>query len=57
MTNGGVTSTIRDAHVHGYETTVLEDGCAAFDTQVHKTSIDALRSVAAIATISDILKE
>ena len=57
VTNGGVTSTMRDAHVHGYESTVLEDGCAAFDTQVHKTSIDALRSVASIATISDILKE
>ena len=57
VTNGGVTSTLRDAHVHGYQSTVLEDGCAAFDNQVHKTSIDALRSVATIATIADILKE
>ena len=57
VTNGGVASTLRDAHVHGYHGTVLEDGCAAFDTQVHKTNIDALRSVADIAAIADILKE
>lgn len=57
VTNGGVTSTLRDAHVHGYLGTVLEDGCAAFDTLVHKTSIEALRSVANVTTIEDMLKE
>ena len=31
VTNGGVASTVRDAHVRDFETIVLEDGCAAFD--------------------------
>jgi len=57
VTNGGVTSTIRDAHVHGYHSMVLSDGCAAFDPTVHETSIEALKSVATIATCEDILKE
>ena len=30
VTNGGVASTVRDAHVREFECTVLEDGCAAF---------------------------
>lgn len=54
VTNGGVTSTVRDAHVHGYHCTVLEDGCAAFDPAVHDVSIAALRSVADIAACGDI---
>ncbi len=55
VTNGGVSSTVRDAHVHGYRCTVLSDGCAAFDLEIHKVSIEALRSVAAIATCQDII--
>ena len=50
VTNGGVASTVRDAHVHGYHCTVLEDGCATFDVEVHRVSIEALRPVADIAT-------
>ncbi len=53
VTNGGVTSTVRDAHVHGYHCTVLRDGCAAFDAEVHRVSIEALRSVADIATCAE----
>ena len=34
VTNGGVASTVRDAHVHGYQNIVLSDGCAAFDQSV-----------------------
>ncbi len=30
VTNGGVASTVRDAHVRDFETIVLRDGCAAF---------------------------
>ncbi len=51
VTNGGVSSTMRDAHVREFAITVLEDGCAAFDRTVHDTAIAALRPVAAIATI------
>jgi ureidoacrylate peracid hydrolase len=57
VTNGGVASTVRDAHVRDIDVTVLEDGCAAFDTNVHRTAIDALRPVCRIATIADVMSE
>ena len=57
VTNGGVASTVRDAHVRDMEITVLEDGCAAFSAEVHQTAIDALRPVARIATIAQMLAE
>ena len=56
VTNGGITSTVRDAHVHGYHNTVLSDGCAAFDERVHDLSIESLRTVAEIKTCQEILK-
>lgn len=56
VTNGGVSSTVRDAHVRDIHCTVLEDGCAAFSTEVHATSIAALRSVAHIATIRETME-
>ena len=55
VTNGGVASTVRDAHVRDFHVTVLEDGCAAFDPAVHRTNIDALRSIADIATCDQLL--
>lgn len=57
VTNGGVASTVRDAHVRDIHVTVLEDGCAAFSAEVHKTAIDALRPVARIVTITAMLAE
>ncbi len=57
VTNGGVSSTVRDAHVRDIETIVLEDGCAAFSTDVHKTAIDALRPVGRVATIAEMISE
>ena len=51
VTNGGVASTVRDAHVRDFEVTVLEDGCAAFSADVHRAAIDGLRPVAHISTI------
>ena len=53
VTNGGVASTVRDAHVRDFHVTVLEDGCAAFDRQVHDTAIAALRPVADISSVAD----
>jgi len=50
VTNGGVASTVRDAHVRDFETVVLEDGCAAFDDVVHRATIDSLASISAITT-------
>jgi ureidoacrylate peracid hydrolase len=57
VTNGGVASTVRDAHVREIETIVLEDGCAAFSPKVHQTAIDALRPVGRIATIAEMFAE
>jgi ureidoacrylate peracid hydrolase len=53
VTNGGVASTVRDAHVREFECTVIEDGCAAFSDDVHRAAIDGLRPVAKITTIAD----
>ena len=57
VTNGGVASTVREAHVRDIETIVLEDGCAAFSPAVHQTAIDALRPVGRVATIVEMLAE
>jgi len=55
VTNGGVASTVRDAHVRDIETIVLEDGCAAFTVEVHATAIAALQPVTHITTVSQSL--
>jgi nicotinamidase-related amidase len=57
VTNGGVASTVRDAHVRDIHCTVLEDGCAAFSPEVHAAAIAALRPVARIATVAEVLDE
>lgn len=57
VTNGGVASTVRDAHVRDIDAVVLEDGCAAFSAEVHATSIAALKPVARVATIAEITAE
>jgi ureidoacrylate peracid hydrolase len=57
VTNGGVASTVRDAHVRDFDLTVLEDGCAAFSPAAHATAIEALRPVCRIATVAEALAE
>ncbi|CAN1525454.1 PncA Amidases related to nicotinamidase [Rhabdaerophilaceae bacterium] len=57
VTNGGVASTVRDAHVRDIEAIVIEDGCAAFSPEIHRTAIDALRPVGRVATITDMISE
>jgi nicotinamidase-related amidase len=57
VTNGGVASTVRDAHVREFEVTVLSDGCAAFSPEVHQTAIDALRPVSRVAMVAEVLAE
>ncbi len=57
VTNGGVASTVREAHVRDFDTTVLHDGCAAFTREVHETAIAALRPVCRVAGIADIIAE
>lgn len=57
VTNGGVASTVRDAHVRELECVVIEDGCAAFSAELHRAAINGLRPVARIATLAEALSE
>ena len=57
VTNGGVASTVRDAHVREFHCTVIADGCAAFSRDVHDAAIEGLRPVAKVITIGDTVNE
>lgn len=48
VTNGGVASTARDAHMREYHTIILEDGCAAFSEHVHDAAIRDLGTIAEV---------
>ncbi|MDB5819613.1 MAG: cysteine hydrolase, partial [Rhizobacter sp.] len=48
VTNGGVASTVRDAHMRDYRTLVLADACAAFGEERHQTSLADMRNVAEV---------
>ncbi|MGO4398773.1 cysteine hydrolase family protein [Achromobacter sp. PAB15] len=50
VTNGGVASTARDAHMRDYHVTVLADGCAAPTPAMHDAALADLRTVADITT-------
>jgi ureidoacrylate peracid hydrolase len=53
VTNGGIASTVRDAHVREFHCTVIQDGCAAFGEKVHDAAIEGLRPVAKVITVTD----
>ena len=53
VTNGGVASTVRDAHVRDFHTITLEDGCAAFSKETHKLAIQSLETVGEVMKIHD----
>ena len=53
VTNGGVASTVRDAHVRDFNTITLHDGCAAFSAETHDTAIKALASVGRTMSIAE----
>ena len=55
VTNGGVASTVRGAHVREFEVTLLEDGCAAFSEDVHRAAVEGMRPVAEVTTIAQAL--
>jgi nicotinamidase-related amidase len=55
VTNGGVASTVRDAHVRDFRAIVLTDGCAAFSNAVHDATIAALASVVEVADCAEII--
>jgi len=45
VTNGGVASTLRDAHVRDFHAMLLTDGCAAFAKEAHESSIASLGTI------------
>lgn len=56
VTNGGVASTLRDAHVRDFRTVVLQDGCAAFRSDVHDTTVASLATISEVMTCADCLR-
>lgn len=57
VTNGGVASTVRDAHARDFASIVLSNGCAAWKKEQHDTAISDLRTIARIATCVEIMTE
>ncbi len=57
VTNGGVASTFREAHVRDIEAVLLEDGCAAFTRETHETAVAALKPVGRVTTIAEVMAE
>lgn len=54
VTNGGVASTVRDAHVRDFTTVVLSDGCAAFSPLTHEQAIADLSTVSRMMTCAQV---
>ena len=57
VTNGGVASTVRDAHLRNFDTILLLDGCAAFKQEVHDATLISLGSITPIKTCAEMLEE
>lgn len=55
VTNGGVASTLRDAHLRNIETVMLTDGCAAFNQEVHDATLLSLGTVTHQMTCQEVL--
>lgn len=55
VTNGGVASTLRDAHLRNIETVMLTDGCAAFRAEVHQATLVSLGTVTHQMTCTEAL--
>jgi ureidoacrylate peracid hydrolase len=53
VTNGGVASTLRDAHTRDFATVLLSDGCAAFSPQLHDTAVASLVAVTPVLTCAE----
>lgn len=53
VTNGGVASTIRDAHLRNVETILLSDGSAAFREEVHRATLTSLGTVTHVMSCAE----
>ncbi|ABD56683.1 cysteine hydrolase family protein [Jannaschia sp. CCS1] len=56
VTNGGVASTIRDAHLRNIHTILLSNGCAAFKQEVHDATLISLGSITPVVTCAEMLE-
>lgn len=54
VTNGGVASTLRDAHVRDFATVLLSDGCAAFSDEIHKSTVASLQAISPVMTCAEL---
>ena len=57
VTNGAVTSTVRDAHVRDLSPFVLSDGCADFSPALHEMAIAALRPIVPLLTVAEAMED
>jgi nicotinamidase-related amidase len=57
VTNGGVASTVRDAHVREFHCTVIADGCAAFSRELHEAALAGVQPVAKVITVADAMRD
>ena len=55
VTQGGVASTLRDAHVRDLHTILLSDGCATFRQEVHDTAVRDLGTISTVMTCAEAL--
>ncbi|MET1416462.1 cysteine hydrolase [Roseibium sp. HPY-6] len=55
VTNGGVASTLRDAHLRNIDTVLLTDGSAAFNEEVHQATLLSLATVTGRMPCEDVL--
>lgn len=55
VTNGGVASTLRDAHVRDFATILLSDGCAAFSEKVHDTTVESLAAISPVMRCAEFM--
>ena len=55
VTNGGVASTLRDAHLRDIDTVMLTDGCASFKPEVHNATLISLGTVTHQMTCAEAL--
>ena len=55
VTNGGVASTLRNAHVLGFKTLLLSDGCGAFSDEAHDSTVASLGTISEVMTCEALL--
>lgn len=56
VTNGGVASTVRDAHLRDIEVGLLSDGCAAFSAEAHERAMGDLGTIVATMTCAEAVR-